>query len=432
MSFNGYFSFGGTEIINTERTEKYAINAGVTGFTAQYKNTDIHRALGDAPYSLPFQDVDVPWGDPNVPAANRFFGCYPIDITGLESSTRTSTAIENISDGGTPGRVRNATREIVFNVLLIAADDAGADYGMNWLKAALQAGQGGDCGDLDGATLCFFASQPVIDDTATYDQAYDCGNELARSMYRCVVTNGPTVNSRRYGPVSGTALWDVTFTVTCGIPWQFGIAAPVLDRWLDPTSAIQNIGAGAVNSSGYTWVNRGCYQPTFVPVFDPACPDLILPPSLPQNPLGCFDPPANWKRRTFDIPSKFSSVWMESVPIIQIATKPGKPVRNLRIRIYADPDGTFDPDVHYCSFCADYLITYIPDDGLLTIDGRYETVTFAQSGQARRADSLVMSSIGMPLDWPRLACGIGYTATVDSLQTQSMPAISFDLTPKSS
>lgn len=432
MAWDGYFSFGGTEIVNVERAENYALNGDLFGFRPIYNNNTLHQVLGDTEYNTPFQDLDTPWADPNDPDSGYFYGLYPMEITGIEASTRTSNIQENTGDGGTAGRLRHGTRSITFNMLLLAATDAGADYGMNWLRSALLAGQDGDCSTdgFNGAALCYFAAEPVVNLDANAVDVEACSSPLLRYLYSSVVTSGPTINAKKTTS-TGWSFWDVTFTMTCGIPWEFGEERKVLSGWLSGVAG-QTPGGGSTDNTGYVWVNKECATKDYVPVFDPLCPDLVLPPVLPKTKLGCFNPPANWLRRTFTIPSDLSRMWTEAVPYFEIITRPDRPVRNLRLRIYSDPEGTLDPDVHYCSYCADYLITYIPDNGVLTIDGRNQNITFTSGGQTRRADSLVMSSMGTPLLWPGLVCGVDYVATLDSLQTQRAPSINFSLIPKSS
>ena len=162
MTWNGYVEYDGTELINVARVEAYARHH--SWFKPLFGNEVLGLMLGDKPYRSPLQD-DAPWTDPDQKESYDFLGAYPLDISGLEDSSRTSDVTESLTDGGVPGRVRHATKSIVFSVALLADSDAGADYGMKWLRRALM---GGVCGptspsDCFGATLCYLASEPEAD-----------------------------------------------------------------------------------------------------------------------------------------------------------------------------------------------------------------------------------------------------------------------------
>jgi hypothetical protein len=73
--------------------------------------------------------------------------------------------VESLGEGGVPGRVRHGTKQPTFNVLLVAETEAGADYGMRWLRRALL---GSPCGPTHpsncyGSTLCYLSSEPEMD-----------------------------------------------------------------------------------------------------------------------------------------------------------------------------------------------------------------------------------------------------------------------------
>ena len=92
MAWNGYFTFGGTEVINVARTEAYARNAGIGWFKPVYRNEALPLILGDT-YTSPLQD-DAPWTDPDDLSSYDFYGVYPLDITGIEDSTVTAEVVE--------------------------------------------------------------------------------------------------------------------------------------------------------------------------------------------------------------------------------------------------------------------------------------------------------------------------------------------------
>ena len=163
MAWHGYIAYAGNEVINVARTEAYARTAGLSWFRPIYRNDSLAPMLGDEGYHSPLVD-EAPWTDPNIAESYRFYGLFPLDIAGLEDDSRTSTVTESTGDGGNAGRLRRATKSVVFSGVLVADDDAAIDYGMRWLKQVLS---GGACdppmGDCSGDDLCFLAAEPFVD-----------------------------------------------------------------------------------------------------------------------------------------------------------------------------------------------------------------------------------------------------------------------------
>lgn len=163
MAWEGFFEYAGTEIINVSRVEAYARHLG--WFKPTFSNDVLMPMLGDRVYRSPLQD-DPPWADPDDQASYDFLGVYPLSVDGFDSSSRTSTVTESTTDGGTAGRLRFGTKAFVFNTLLVATSEAGAEYGKRWLERALMGG--GPCGpdateQCFGAPLCYLSSEPEAD-----------------------------------------------------------------------------------------------------------------------------------------------------------------------------------------------------------------------------------------------------------------------------
>jgi len=125
MAWNGYLEYDGNEVLNVARVEAYART--FPGFKALYRNDTLSLALGHGErYTTPLQD-NAPWVDPDIGESIDFWGAYPLDIDGLESSSRTATTVESIGEGGVTGRLRNGTKTIVVNLVLLARSGAGMD-----------------------------------------------------------------------------------------------------------------------------------------------------------------------------------------------------------------------------------------------------------------------------------------------------------------
>lgn len=158
MAWPGYLTYDDVEIINVARTEEYA--AHLPWFRAVYEPEQLPTMLGEE-YTNTFADLPD-WVDPDDPASLGFYGVYPLEWTGFEDSTRQTFVTEFITDGGNPGRVRQATRSMVVSAVLVGEDECSVEYGFDWLKRALM---GQNCAPTTaqacfGRTLSFYRCEP--------------------------------------------------------------------------------------------------------------------------------------------------------------------------------------------------------------------------------------------------------------------------------
>lgn len=209
--FRGFFQLGGTEIINSARTEAYVAHElagfGLKGCSAC---VDINQALGVPKYESPVVD-DAPWVDPQSAATQGFYGFYPLELTGSLDDTTTSGVTESILDGGFINSPRAGTREMRYRGIMIARDRLALHAGMTWLKAALHPApcdiHGGSC---TGAVACMYAACPEFD---------LCYEDLASAA-----VSVPT------GSVSVTTPYDFMTSSTALVQGQFRI--PVTDGFI--------------------------------------------------------------------------------------------------------------------------------------------------------------------------------------------------------
>lgn len=466
MAWTGYYSYDGNEIINATRTEAYAKAAGLGWFRAVYRNESLPYLLDDVPYRTPALD-EAPWVDDDRPESVDFCGVYPLDVTGVEDSSRGSTVTESVRDGGIPGRLRHGTKAVVFNAVLVASTEDGAEYGFTWLKQALL---GSACAGYAtaGADLCYLTSapeviltsgsvaEPIIYDggtppttggpidggtpfatglplPATTGAVFtladpDCFATYSRSLRQVVFNSGPSITAKRTAS-DGGAVWSVTFTAVAGSPYEFGAETPIVAGFGKPgvTDPYLIDEGGAFSLTGSIYLEVPCAVPAYAPIYDPLCPAITPPPGPPSVPLGCFTPPANWLRRWFTIPKDQVPLWGEVVPVINVHANRGV-LRNLRLRFYADilGDGAISEDP--CAYCGDILVSYIPQNSTLVFDGSDQVVYIEQNGGVRRrADALVFKTDGTPFEWPALTCGFGYVVTLDLPQTQVPPSVDLTL-----
>lgn len=321
MAWDGWFSFAGNEIINAARTECYAKAASLPWFKPVYNNDSLGPVLGET-YVSPLVD-EAPWTDPDFPESYGFYGVFPLEVTGIESSSRSSTVTESVRNGGNVGRLRHGTKSAVFNTILIGDNDAAVDYGFRWLKQALLPGPcGGSGSDCSGEDLCYLSSEPSVDlDAPTvtvvegvtvppldldggtssvsggtvYDGSgssddglitldldggtsgpmgtsapgvvvstdlspTECLPDLLRSLHKVAFNSGPTITAKRITS-DGGAVWSVTFSAVAGAPYEFGAEVDVIAGFLDPAVTVPWVG-GVVPPGGYLDLDGSLFDET--------------------------------------------------------------------------------------------------------------------------------------------------------------------------
>lgn len=484
MAWEGYVQYAGNEIINVARVEAYARQASLGWFKPIYENDSLGPMLGES-YVSPLHD-DAPWVDPDRPESYRFCGAYPLDVGGLEDSSRASTVTESIRDGGNPGRLRHGTKAVTFNVILVGEDDQAVSYGFDWLKQALLPGPcGGGGSDCGGDDLCYLSAEPevdldgveitivsagsvppvdldgggpgdggddidggdpdddIVDDfdggtpfdsdsavvvTTSVDPA-DCMTPLLRSLRNVLVNSGPSISAKR-NLFGGGAVWTVTFTAVAGEPWEYGAEVGVIEGFLDPDVTVPWVG-GVIPEGGYADLDGAlfdetvCEEPVLAALQDPLCPAVVPPPLPPSVTMGCYTAPVNWRRRQITVPRQYTTLWGEMVPKFAIHARDDD-VRDLRLRFYADVNGDGDISDDPCAFCGDIVVSYVPVGSSLIFDASERQVYAVDATQRRRrAEQVVFATDGSPFEWPVLTCGFGYIVTLDLPQTQPPPV--FDL-----
>lgn len=428
MAWNGYFVYDGTEIVNIERVNKYA--SVMPWFKDDtYWGLDYMLGLPEF-WTTAGPDGDAPWYDTRIDSGwQDFLGFYPISITGAEDSTRSSAVVESVDDGGVAGRIRRTTKSVVFNGVLVAKSEVGAEYGLRWLSRVLL---GGSClapgSNPLGAPLRYLASPPVPEPNPAIgiEAQY---NKSQRSLHNVVFNSGPEVLSKRDGMDCGGSVWNIQFTGVAGTPTEFGYTQAILQDWVSGGDYPWQPGADEGDLGGPTgWTEVVCPDNLWDPVYDPECAALIVPPGPPSVPLGCYEPDVDLERYYAYIPSTNFGV-SDYVPTIKLYASTEK--RNVRLRWYRYFDGDFDFLDNSCNYIGDAVVSFVPADSSLVLDGITETVYVDLSdGRRRRADSLVFATDGKPFKWPLLTCGYSYVLTVDMPDAIEAPLLSLDITKK--
>jgi hypothetical protein len=432
VAWIGYYQFGGTEIINVSRTNTYVRNGHVAWFRECVDCDMLPMHIGDEPYTTPWDD-DAPWIDPDDPATYGFWGVYPLDVSGIESATTTAMVTESVLDGGVVGRIRRATKTIVFNALLLGQDECSVEAGFRWLKAVLSGGVcssgSSDCG---GSDLCYLNCDPCTMPSECREVppiTWPMGE--GRSLRDVTVTVGPVITARQ-NTTDGTVIWTVTWTAVAANPFEYGEEVPVIEGFLDPAVDVPFTGGvvppgGSFDTIGHDDTEVACPVPTYQPVQDPACSFITLPPTAASVTLNCFVPYDDFHRYQYVLPEQYVPNWGVVVPRFEVHAVNGA-VRQLRIRFYTDQLGSGDPSLDPCNYCGDLVVSYIPQGATLVIDGADQSTYVITAGDVRqRSNHLLFSSDGSPFEWPELTCGTGYIVTVDTLDDQAPPTLNMSL-----
>lgn len=169
MAFDGFLSYGGTEILNAQRTRAYVQNLMPSFPLVHDKDySQLNEALGDEPYRTPILD-GAEWIEFDDPAygiernaGHGFLGLYPLSVEGLTDSSVSSGITEAIDDGGFASAPRASTRAVRVRGMLIGTDMLAAEFGLSWLRQVLSGGACSTCDSFAGNSLRFFLARPEV------------------------------------------------------------------------------------------------------------------------------------------------------------------------------------------------------------------------------------------------------------------------------
>jgi hypothetical protein len=149
------------------------------------------------------------------------------------------------------------------------------------------------------------------------------------------------------------------------------------------------------------------------PLADPDCPPLPLPPQPPTITSDCIDEVGIWRRYTVQVPAGEVRQWSSTLPTLILSTD-AVAERQVRIRLFANPDGLAPELLDPTQWESEQILTYIPPNTQITLDGVTQRVWASVNGAAEiAADELLYGTGGIPATWPELRCGIGYVFTLD-------------------
>lgn len=420
MAFEGWLSYAGTEILNVARVAQYS---GIVGGGCNC--AELAEALEDKPYVRPDADR-APWFDVSVPESSQFYGIMGLELIGADTGTVTYQWTEFLGDGGVPGAMRRASKEIQVKALAVAGSAAGMSYGMGWLASALR---GSSCRDACfGDDLCLLAACPV---RPRRDPTWNPVNgspgapgfhQLIRTGYNTTLLEGPEVTNRYW--LGGQVLHEVQFTLKLGVPFWYremklvvrgdgntGPSDPTIYQDTIPNYDPWNWQAGCAQAISCLDDDPYCLTPPAPPIDAPMPPDPCNP-NDPRN-YGAGRPPPynnpngyrfNAGRSIFSIPRGTGSDWGEKVPIFKLYTG-SLPFRRLMLRWYDNPtgrrcDNTLDP----CFSCAEIMVPYLPRSTMFVFDGRLKRAYADCPGTGPLVEPRMYGRNGGPFEWPVFEC----------------------------
>jgi len=403
MSFHGYLSLGGNELLNSARVAAYAQALGITAISCQSCEL-LPRVLGDAPYTSPDQD-DAPWWDPSVVASKDFAGVLGVEIVGLDNPVNNREVVTLAGDGAAMSPVRRKPREILVRGYLFARTDCGLSYARSWLAAAVR---GGSCGlPCVGDDLCYLACCPTDCPEPGVDEDDTCGDAEWRTLYNVGVTDGPVPKS--LARVSGGFMQEIEFTLTAGNPFIYHVPKLVTTG----PNAEQQIPGTLPDEPVDCFEDISCIATALTD-----CPPLPKPiiPLVPPDPCYWSGDFTNY-RAVVSVPRDITPLWMESVPYLRFRAGSEK-LERVTLRWYANPQDVDckaalqDPDpalrpLGPCDACAEVNIPIIPAGSTLTFDGRLQRAWVDCPGGpgVDTAEPPIYGRGGNAFTWPVFGCG---------------------------
>lgn len=409
-------SIGGQELWNTVRTRAYLENvaspftSGAAWCTCE-SLTPAMLGEDDGVYTTPDTDP-APWYDVDLPETGEFLGFLPLSVTGLEDNPRARNVTNAVGGGGVFGPVRDLPRTITVTGLLVGTTCCGADFGIHYLTEALAGCTGDSC---DGDCVELFNCCP--DESMTREEFLE---RHRRTLRRTALVSGPTVIERvgtgscaRTTCSAGGDIIQVEFVLVAASPWPWTDTIPLLDVGLPIGGSGDCIDWCMSHQIGDTdpLCEAGdCLFADCATAAD-ACADPLNPvpdPPQPTRPEASFCIPIAPERECYTIDLSTRPQWSSDVPMITV-TAGSSELRNVRVSFYERKTGTTltceeIADAERCNPFNDFIITYVPAGGSVTIDGQTGRATTECAGDCRTASTVFGDQDGGPVRINELTC----------------------------
>lgn len=410
-----YASTGGNEIWNTTRLQAYLTNVGSpfdNGPDICTCDALTPEILGDlGPYTTPSDPASpAPWYDPDMPETGEFLGFLPLSVGGVDDNPRTRNVNNAVGGGGIFGPVRDQPRTMTVSGVLIGTTCCGAEFGLQFLSEALRGCTGDAC---DGDCFEMFHCCPDPGMTPEQFRA-----RYRRTFRRTALVDGPRVISRSgTGSCSndgcaGGDLIQVEFILVAANPWAWTDPIPLLDVDLPPAGtgdclewcvSTDVTGPNSCDPADCLFIDCA--------TGGDACNDPRTPvptPPQPTIPEAGFCVPLAPERQCYTLDLSDRPMWSSDVPILTLSAG-SSALRNVRITFYeqaADDVRTCGElaDDDRCSPHSDFVITYVPAGGTVTIDGQIGRAVIECNGDCRVSSYVFGNQDGGPVRINELSC----------------------------
>lgn len=414
MTYSGYLRLGETEIINNQRAYEHARH-GVCSRSLELLDDpswqETHVWLGEDRPVTPAA-TGAPWYDPGEPASAEFGGVYATSIGNLATTTLEQDVTEGTGDGGSALARRFPTRVMPVECALFASSSRGLQYGLRWLtRSLLSEGCGGSAEPRD---MLFLEASP---EHLQWEQPADTMERVAlvtRQLTRVLVTSAPEVTEW-----AGSSMLRGDGGA-CTALVEFELTALVPRIWRSPVVLLQPQGLryGEQISTRFQELAPDgscpaqCEDDDGVLVDPLVGPMWALPrPAAPGADIGCQL--LDSRRSLFTIQEHMIPLAGEMLPTVTIRTA-GREERNIRIR-WARGLVTDDGAALDCQTVGEAMVTYLPPEAVLVLDGRSGTaVVHTEDGRELDATPVTVGRAGGPWRAPVLRCGAPYTVVIDA------------------
>lgn len=255
----------------------------------------------------------------------------------------------------------------------------------------------------------------------------EIGNTQGEDVLVTSTTNWTRLIVSGTAPAGAVAVAVRVRDMSVGTGWSVWLSG----EWLDADSVMVSLAelfdwfsGGTTDTAefNYAWLGtpNASVSARFVldpadtdPLLDPDCPPLPTPPAMPTIEADCIEEVGTWRRYTLAIPSTEVREWSSTLPTLILETGDAAE-RQVRIRYYPNPDDDAAEMVVPNGWDAELILTYIPPNTVLTMDGVTQNVTAeVGGGDPISANRLLYGTGGVPATWPELRCGVGYIVTMD-------------------
>jgi hypothetical protein len=412
-----FVSVGGVEVVNHARLRQYLQTVGsplTSGSDICSCETLTAAVLDDdgQPYTTPDDPLTpAEWYDPDAPESLEFAGVLLLGIDGVDDSPVERSVNTAVTGGGSIGPARVQPRQMTFTALLLGSTCCGVEYGLQFLKAALQGCTGSQCG---GDCMEMYACCPGEEMTREeFNRAH------RRTFRRVALTSSPKVTARNGdGSCSGGTcaigadIIQVEWTMTAATPWAYKDAVDLLDVQL-PTDTDGECIDWCIHEPWLPdWVNR-CKDCRLRPCRDsqdscgdPSCASAA--PPVPTAPTTCFCTALAVNSAAYAIDLSGRPGWMDDVPLISVYAG-SSDLRRLTVSLFqktsADAGLTCEEiaEKKRCEPYAQWTVNYLAAGSELVLDGQTSRAALYCGGECSSATT-VFGRDGAPPSWPVLDC----------------------------